>query len=757
MTPFIMSISPEVSEYITQNPLGSILSTFCDASKSHQQPTSSSISGKQIDENISRSAIQNLIQDITSHNVTKKLGSQNEYISSQLNLICINLNHGLELSIFEPLTTAIFGKSSDLIVWKAILQLVNDYADLPITLPRKFVQESNQSWEEYVAPLRQEFRYSSYENVGGFWEKYFEGRPWQEQCSLTYLNLSKTHNRDALGNFPHVITEKDTWQWLNSFQNRLLDRSLESSDLSPIGGPTPSQVSNAYASRGKYYRLKKIEDTNASRDNKRIDLFIKSQKQSSELPSSWNDVLVLGHMTDYFEDAYSRNNFYHLAISVREVFWAQPLRRFIHGFVLSHTKLQLWVFDRSGAIGSDIIEIWEEPERFIYALTAYTIMSDDELGLDSFVQRNSCKTSIIVNDDLTQQEREFEIDDKPFQVDNSVVSHGTTYHQTKDGEYVVKFSWRAAEQRSEAEYLKAAKSIDGVTKLVGSRDIVSIKEIRSGLVFSPEMALQFPYPMNWCISGEIESHRNDANGPKTTKHLLIFEDQILTCVVSSPVGRPLSDFKTVNEFLTGMRDAIKAHWALFRDARILHRDISARNIILTDPNIFNGYSGMLSDLDNAIALEDDEKNIQGDSGVVIGTTVYLAIGILEAGSNPDTHGIEHTYRHDLESFFYVFLSICMCYGWNEKDKANIYFLSLWRPLDVESIFGDKCGRLSPRNFERTILDGFSPKFKNLKELAKKLRTTLFSDGILTKATPDDPEIMYAPILCAFDEALQTIP
>jgi serine/threonine protein kinase len=51
--------------------------------------------------------------------------------------------------------------------------------------------------------------------------------------------------------------------------------------------------------------------------------------------------------------------------------------------------------------------------------------------------------------------------------------------------------------------------------------------------------------------------------------------------------------------LTVLHDAIKVHQSLLGKAKILHRDISENNIIITDPETANGFSGMLIDLDLA--------------------------------------------------------------------------------------------------------------------------------------------------------------
>jgi len=48
----------------------------------------------------------------------------------------------------------------------------------------------------------------------------------------------------------------------------------------------------------------------------------------------------------------------------------------------------LWVFNRSGPYSSEKFEIHKEPEQFMKVITGYILMSDIELGLNTFIKRN---------------------------------------------------------------------------------------------------------------------------------------------------------------------------------------------------------------------------------------------------------------------------------------------------------------------------------------------------------------------------------
>ena len=170
---------------------------------------------------------------------------------------------------------------------------------------------------------------------------------------------------------------------------------------------------------------------------------------------------------------------------MRDVFTAQPTRRFIHGFFLHGTTIELWVFDRSDPYSSGEFDIHEEPEQFIRAVAGYAMMSDEELGLDTFVERNGGDLFITITEDATGKEKRFQLERAPLVVQRAIVCRGTTCHRTKDLEDVAKFSWTSAKRPPEADLLRLAhqKGVKGVARLLGYRHITSIEEICSGLTF----------------------------------------------------------------------------------------------------------------------------------------------------------------------------------------------------------------------------------------------------------------------------------
>lgn len=125
-------------------------------------------------------------------------------------------------------------------------------------------------------------------------------------------------------------------------------------------------------------------------------------------------------------------------------------------------------------------------------------------------------------------------------------------------------------------------------------------------------------------------------------------------------GRNITMFTSSVELLLAFSGAICGHRSLYQKG-ILHRDISINNIMITFPDETRSdrLTGFLIDLDLAI----ETANIVASGAPHwTGTMQYMAIGAL----NREVH----TFRHDIESFFYVFLWICIHYQPGSVNKSR---------------------------------------------------------------------------------------
>jgi hypothetical protein len=491
------------------------------------------------------------------------------------------------------------------------------------------------------------------------------------------------------------------------------------------------------------------------------DLFLVLLGSTCGEEYSWADVQVIGEFRQGIASEYLQG-LLHLCRYGREVFTSQPTRLFLHGFYIFGSIMELWIFDRSGLYSCETFDIHEKPDRLITTIAGYTMMSDDELGINTHIKNDELgKYILLKGDDETEAKKNY-FEDQPIAFPQRIVSQRHTCYPakrlaSKGCEFVLKFSWRSDDRRSEEKILRLVKqrNVWGVVQLFSHQQLDSIANLRQGLRFGvPRKFL----PTTSKASDTTQS-KSEGSSPGGVNKFSVearpaapahpsnesnppFDNLTFCCLANYPLGRPLYKFETILEFLEGCRDAIKGHRSLYQDGKILHQDVSRDNIIILETKNEGGPRGILIDLDLAMELDVGPQM----SGELIGTRAFVAIGLLERKP--------HTYRHDLESFIYVFLWIIIC--WGHKGLPPMSRLRRWTSGSWKHLAQRKIDDISKENFEK-ITSEFSPKFKDLKGLAEDLRQVLFPqrDGLLFTGTDDKPEDvdrLYDGLINAFDVA-----
>ncbi|KFY02428.1 hypothetical protein V490_00513 [Pseudogymnoascus sp. VKM F-3557] len=211
---------------------------------------------------------------------------------------------------------------------------------------------------------------------------------------------------------------------------------------------------------------------------------------------------------------------------------------------------------------------------------------------------------------------------------------------------------------------------------------------------------------------------------------------------------------STKELLEALRDAVRGHKSLLEDGKILHRDISENNIIITEAASKGEPTGRLIDLDLAKELD----SVPSGASHRTGTMQFMAIEVLQ--------GKGHTYRHDLESFFYVLIWMCIRYGHVDMDEGQARkesrplatsALRDWYTGNYRQIANTKLGHMDKSQFEGIIAE-FAPRFECLKQLARELRNVLFPirDGEIFRGTFRDNDIMYDGMIEAFSKAIASL-
>ncbi|KAI0523825.1 FunK1 protein kinase [Xylaria bambusicola] len=473
--------------------------------------------------------------------------------------------------------------------------------------------------------------------------------------------------------------------------------------------------------------------------------------------AKWDHVQVVSQFYHRRHVCY-RDGLLQLCRSAFQVFAAQPTRLFLHGFYIRGSLIELWAFDRSGLYCSEVFHVQKDFIQFLSVILSYQRMTDGELGKSDIIQTDEGGNYITLDSNgvTVPSLRKLYLDNPPIASRGGLVGNGTACYRTRKRgssrwDYVVKFKWRWARKRPEDELLRRAKEkcVWGAISLDYYKELESTADLRSRLRWGTSKKFsETPFPPERHDSIEKQDAEDDVDGLAryTEDEGVSFMNRILTCVVTSPVGRPLHTFQSPSELLRVFHDAIKCHRSLYLDAGILHQDVSAGNLIILDDEDDTKPKGILIDLDSAIELADREET----GSNIVGTRLFLAIGVMNTE--------HHTYRHDLESFLYLFLWTIIT---NRSERLpETSRLRRWSDGDWNELAMHKSLDMEQDGFER-ILEEFPLDFSPLKPLARDLRRILFPlrDGVLWTGTDDSPEAtvgLYDEIMQAFEEAIGSL-
>ncbi|ODA82744.1 hypothetical protein RJ55_01253 [Drechmeria coniospora] len=683
----------------------------------------------------------------------------------------------LELEKFKPLIDAVVANSPDIEVWVAVLDLIDIlglHIPPPSSIPPTFKGTPVKSSSSRLADsetrdivegeLFFEIKDCTFRNVGGFCDKFFNPKNWDKKQKKMLKGVMVVHNGKKWTDFPSTPDETPVWDWLRSLEERAFSDAP--------------------------YKLHTTKTANQFKERKgQMDLFFQTPATRASATFEYKQVLVVGEQKKSYDKGRFKADLLQFTRYVRGVFTDQPTRRFVHGFTLCASMMELWVFDRSGPYSSGPFDIHDEPDMFARAIVGYATMDDDAMGLDTFIEREDGHRNVTL-DDASGNETRVRLGGAIVR-QKAVICRGTTCFRAGKGD-VAKFSWTSDKRKLEVKQLRLAeeRGVKGVARVVAHRRITTIAEVREGLQFQERHRFRnedvhLDNPPSATASTKTSSHKresssdytSDASGSKRrrsnrqksklatkfneqlsiakTKPSLYtrgedpWENRIYSCLVVSPAGRVINDYKSVRELLESMRDAIKAHQSLYMAGDILHRDISSNNIIITKPKAADGFKGMLIDLDLAKVKDSGPSGARHQTG----TMQFMAVEVLRK--------TDHTYRHDLESFLYVLLWMCVRQSWNngfagKRMPPKESLLRKWEIGSFKDIARTKAGDMTVDGLEE-IMAEFPDALDAVKPLCLRIRKILFpldKDERMSFGTPaGDPNQLYRPIIAAYDEAI----
>jgi hypothetical protein len=314
-----------------------------------------------------------------------------------------------------PLVELVVNNAPDLEIWRAVFDLIALTSPKQLTLPTAFekaifdtpLRSSSasqrgieQTHDEVDQRILEELTGRVHYDVGGFFERYFEEKTWSNQVEdICEKSMAQYADRRWSG-WPEPSLQGLFFKWFMKFQDTVLS-GLDR----------------------RYYTLanKVLRGSEADR---KLDIFLTpADVASPNGEHDWSNVLVIGEHKQNPDEDRSTKTLVQLAGYAREVFGSQPERRFVPGFTICGSLMRLWVFDRSGPYNSEKFDIHKEPERFVKVLAGYAVMSDAELGLNTFIKRDGNGKYIV-----TRGVR-ISLEDKPIASTKAIVCRGTTCYR----------------------------------------------------------------------------------------------------------------------------------------------------------------------------------------------------------------------------------------------------------------------------------------------------------------------------------------
>lgn len=293
----------------------------------------------------------------------------------------------------------------------------------------------------------------------------------------------------------------------------------------------------------------------------------------------WKEVLVVGKLTQGRAGEYSEaSDVLWLAGFVREVFYTQPGRSFVHGFLLRGDVMRAFRFNRAGGIGSEAFSINNQPEMFLRLDLPYATMGREDIGLDP---EYPDVTEVRIPEG---GKRTIYIGKTPIFRRLAISSRASTcwmgtYDANRAGyNLVVKEKWKVMGQKPEGELLAAAKGVFGVAAYDSHEDVLDssgepfdiMGSVRRGIMGAlhtttrqktdpcqttnrPEKHTSHPQHMSSKQTGEKRKF-------KVEPDVISSQNRTLTRVVMSSIVLPLTSFDSHVQLLRALKDAIKGRF-----------------------------------------------------------------------------------------------------------------------------------------------------------------------------------------------------
>ncbi|KAL1593051.1 hypothetical protein SLS59_009376 [Nothophoma quercina] len=680
-----------------------------------------------------------------------------EGLSSVRNSDLLRLELSTEADNFDierikPLLRAVLENDPDEVIWNRVYDTVTEstppprptssFQQTPLSINTGSFANSTEHRKHVDDVLKEELGHL-YVGIPGFAEAFFGDVPGLRPAAQAVFDKCKEGESPLFRveggwqGWPEGAKEKEVLSWFAPLIDRLFDlaeghRPVSGIRRRPLAQPhQPLQGSTA----DRKLDIGFVDDPNAGVDSK----------------CRWSQILIPGELKSNPAADKASKAWLDLGRYAREVLAAQDSRRFVLGFTLCGSFMRLWEFDRLGGIASEQFDINKDGLQFVSTMLGFLWMNDEQLGFDPTIITVGDKRYIEIERDNGKERL---IIDRVIKRVPCVTGRATTcwkvYQEEDPGTpLVVKDSWQYPEREEEGELLREAteKQVKNVatyfhheTVRIGGQDDDICKNIRKGLDITKATNYKLEKPMPPPSRTGRRASRRDVSSSVTgrkrsssctglpmplskrtcssspTKPAIT--NRIHRRVIVSDYGKAIYKASSQISLLAAFEQCIEGYQSLHTRAGMLQRDISLNNLMVNEDNDNPSWPAFLIDLD--LAIKEQREHSSGARGKT-GTRAFMAIGVLLDDE-------QHSYMHDLESFFWVLFWICIHYDGPQEARIVPRF-DKWNYLDSEELAGAKKGVVDDeRDFLKTAQTNFTPYYQPLLPYVNKLRRKVFPNG-----------------------------
>ncbi|KAM7191172.1 hypothetical protein V8F33_009043 [Rhypophila sp. PSN 637] len=647
-----------------------------------------------------------------------------------LKLISAIASNDFDLDRIKPLLTAALADHlDDAIIWPLVYDAVTESTPPPRLVASSFQQTpwlrktssfaNSSEHREYVDNVLREELGLMYVGLRGFYKTYFGGVPGLEAASEAFfedcLGGSNPFFSNGWMGWPEEAKQDDVLSWFAGFAEKLATKTASEASV----GKRKMDIGF-------------VDDPSARKDSR----------------CHWSQILVPGELKSNPSADRPSEARLDLGRYAREVLAAQDTRRYVLGFTLCGSLMRIWVFDRLGGIASEQFDINKEGLQFVSVILGFLWMSQEELGFDPTIMAAKGQRFIeIEREGVTERL----ILDRLMNRARCIAGRATTCwkayrKEAPDALFVVKDSWQYQERPEEGKFLRDAteKGVVHVAqyyyhetvRIRGKVDDVqgnvrrgldvttatNYRQNRSRLTPNASTADLSRIGRSSSIAGAKRSS-HEAGAPLPPSKRLCstsptkagsdaLPNRIHRRVVLSDYGIPIYEASSREALLAALADCIEGHESLRQKAGLLHRDISIGNLMISKDS-----GGFLIDLD--LAVREQRVGASGAKGKT-GTRAFMAIGALL--------GEQHSFMHDLESFFWVLFWICIHCDGPGEGKVVAQF-DKWNFADTEELARLKKGEISNEgDFIKAAQENFTLYYQPMVPWVNKLRKVIFPNG-----------------------------